>query len=66
MSLETAMAELRAREVEGRVHNFCSLAGNALERIGILIDEGEYDDAKEELADLREALSRIRSEKSDG
>lgn len=65
MSVESAMADLRVTEMEGRVHNFCSLAGNALERIGILIDEGEYDDAKEELETLRKNLTRI-SEKSGG
>lgn len=61
MSIEAAMAEQSVREVESRVHNFCSLASNTLERIGILIDEGEYDEAKLEADQLREQLRRINN-----
>jgi hypothetical protein len=59
VSIEATFAEQKLREIESRVHNFCSLAGNTLERVGILIDEGEYEEAKEEVEGLREQLSRI-------
>lgn len=59
MNLELAFAEQRVRDMQSRVHNFVSSFGNALERISILIDEDEPDEAKREIEDLREALSRI-------
>jgi hypothetical protein len=59
MSIEAHFAEQRAKDILGRVHNFVSSVGNALERIDILIDEDELDEAKQEIADLRESLSHV-------
>lgn len=58
-SIERAFADQQARDTMSRVHNFVSTVGNTLERIGILIDEDELDEAKSEIAELREALARI-------
>lgn len=52
-------AEQRVRDIQSRVHNFVSNCGNALERIGIYIDEDELDDAKREIEELRAGLGRI-------
>jgi hypothetical protein len=59
MSIEAVLAEQRVRDMQDRVHHFVSSVGNALERIGIHIDEDELDDAKREIEDLRDAVSRI-------
>lgn len=59
MNFETAMARQQLQDMQTRVHTFVSSVGNALERISILIDEDEPDEAKAELEELREALSRI-------
>jgi hypothetical protein len=59
MSIEAAFAAQQARDIMDRAHNFVSSVGNALERISILIDEDELDEAKREIEELREALSRI-------
>lgn len=59
MSIEVAMAEQRVKDMRDRIHHFCSQVGNALERISINIDEEEVDEAKRELAQLRDELSRI-------
>jgi hypothetical protein len=59
MSIEAAFAELRVNEMKSRIHNFVSSVGNALERISILIDQDDPDEAKREVEELREALSRI-------
>lgn len=59
MSIELHMMKQKMQDMESRVHNFVSTVGNALERISILIDEDEPDEAKREIAELREALSRI-------
>lgn len=59
MSIELAFAQQRLRDMQNRVHTFVSSVGNALERISILIDEDEPDDAKREIEELRAALGRI-------
>lgn len=59
MNFETAMARQQLQDMQTRVHTFVSSVGNALERISILIDEDEPDEAKAELEELREALSKV-------
>ena len=59
MSLELQFLKQKMQDQERRVHIFVSTVGNALERIEILIDEDEQDEAKQEITDLREMLGLV-------
>lgn len=59
MALEDTMAEMRLAELRSQLYNVRSLFGNAIERIKIHIQEGEEDEANEELDAMAAALPKL-------
>jgi hypothetical protein len=59
MSIEEHFKKQRAEERKGRINHLLSAIANAEERICILIDEDEQDEAKEEVKELCSGIRRM-------